>query len=131
MKIFILEDSEERIIDLIENLKGHDITICRDVPKAMEFFKPPYQLMLLDHDLGPDTLNGVKNDGTFFCDWLVSTQSGHGAERVIIHSFNLDGGKRMLKTLALGGYQYGRWQYGHSLLHWLKHQPVNPVVGGF
>jgi CheY-like chemotaxis protein len=127
VKIFILEDADERISAFIDNLKGHNLTICCDVPKAIEMFNPPYDLILLDHDLGETPLNGVQNDGTYFCEWLK--QHGRGVGRVIVHSYNLDAGKRMISRLSAGGLEYGRWIYGLSLLHWLSGQPINPVVG--
>ena len=62
MKVFILEDDPYRIVKFRDLLKGHDLTIIDSCTKVEEF-KPPYDLILLDHDLGGRQLEDHEDCG--------------------------------------------------------------------
>ncbi len=100
MKIFILEDDPMRISQLIKVLGGHDLTIidtCRDA----DLFQPPYDLVLLDHDLGSRQLEEHEDSGTAFAE-LIKDRMPHGTP-YICHSYNPAGAFRMWSTLGASG----------------------------
>lgn len=53
MRIFILEDSDERLKEFRRNLVGFDLTICKDPNEAISVLttQPPFDVLFLDHDL--------------------------------------------------------------------------------
>lgn len=96
MKVFILEDDPQRMLYLRELLYGADIThidSCREAGK----FQPPYDLILLDHDLGGRQLQEHEDCGTTFAR-LVKNKINPDAT-VVIHSYNHDGAQRMWDIL--------------------------------
>ena len=78
MKIYVLDDElnppggYEKRDQLPKVLAGHDLTLALTLEEAKEKFKPPYDLMLLDHDLN-GTFNpvGSPNTGLTFIQWMV------------------------------------------------------------
>lgn len=104
MKVFILEDDPTRVQYLKERLKGHDLTVidtCADVGR----FTPPYDLILLDHDLGGRQMTEHEDDGAHFVD-LVRDRMNRGAT-IILHSYNPEGAQRQaqrLRDVGLMGY---------------------------
>lgn len=104
MKIFILEDDAERHAIFWEELKDHDITLAKHVEEGMEKFAPPYDLYLLDHDLGNRTYvrSEDTNTGYTFLQQLAVKKAMKGAI-VVIHSFNYEGAKRMAQSAEQDG----------------------------
>jgi hypothetical protein len=99
MKIFILEDDDYRMVTLekLDAMKGAEITrivSCAEVEK----FQPPYDLILLDHDLGGRQLEEHEDNGLAFVK-LIKDKIPAGS-RVIVHSYNYDGAMNMITVLA-------------------------------
>lgn len=128
MRIFILEDDEVRIHRFLEAaskvLDKHHVTVARDAIEAKDKFQPPYDLLLLDHDLGNrhyvDTLD--ENTGSAFCKWLALVHPELVAY-VVVHSYNEAGAKNMLSILAeMPNLSPGPlWlPFGPTILKWLE-----------
>jgi CheY-like chemotaxis protein len=96
-KIFILEDSEARIEWFREELGNiFDLTITTTSSEAIASYDPPYDLILLDHDLGGEIyVNPDEGDTGFaFCKFLTSTYKEIPCP-VVIHSMNHIGAHNM------------------------------------
>ena len=100
MKIFILEDDPERIRWLRETLIDHETTFIISCI-GVDNFQPPYDLILLDHDLGGRQLKEHEDCGLTFVN-LVKDRINPEAV-IIIHSFNPDGAQRMQQALFDAG----------------------------
>lgn len=98
MKIFILEDDRERILYLRELFMDHEVTWAESVTD-IDKFAGPYDLILLDHDLGGRQMEDHEDSGTEFCKLIKGRIEG---ALVIIHSFNGVAAKRMLDILGEG-----------------------------
>lgn len=99
MKVFILEDDPVRVMHMRHRLFSHDLTVidsCKDVAK----FQPPYDLILLDHDLGGRQLTDHEDDGTAFAR-LIKGRVNDGAI-VVYHSYNPEGAQRMCSIIGRG-----------------------------
>lgn len=108
MKIFILEDDEERIRLFEQAAQGKDLTVCRDLARAAQMYEPPYDVILLDHDLGGrvmvDSLE--EETGASFCRWLGANHPTPEASTLtVVHSWNPDGAREMLRLLREIGWQ--------------------------
>lgn len=102
MKVFILEDDPTRMLYLREKLTGHDITHIESCTQA-DRFQPPYDLILLDHDLGGRQLEDHEDDGLAFVT-LVKDRVPRDAV-IVIHSYNDAGARRMAYALReVAGY---------------------------
>lgn len=119
MKVFILEDDmDERMLRLRETLYGHDIDHAESYNEAVVRWDPPYDLVLLDHDLGGNVYVPVstQNTGSGFCRWLHE-QGAPISGRVILHTWNRDGAVMMGSLLHCIVEQAPIWvPYGPSLL---------------
>jgi CheY-like chemotaxis protein len=99
MKIFILEDNEYRLKFIKSFYKVSDTFIWEaTVPNAIKAFKKnePFDLILLDHDLGEEWDPNVGN-GTDFAKFLA--EHGTGKAQIVIHSMNRAGAERMKSYL--------------------------------
>lgn len=56
MKIFILEDNPIRQRRFRTELSGHIITMAESITEAYALWKPPYDVVFLDNDLGGKTM---------------------------------------------------------------------------
>jgi CheY-like chemotaxis protein len=125
MKVFILEDDEQRIKLFEEALAGHEVTIARSCGGPMgayRKFQPPYDLILLDHDL--DQRQMVSSDdeetGFQFVKFMGKAPEVNQPE-VIIHSYNPDGAKAMHRLLDDNGWHLVlRMPFGPKLLNTLR-----------
>lgn len=94
MRIFVLEDDPDRIRWFCQRLIGHDWNCIQTCQREYEF-KPPYDLILLDHDLGgsqmgmkhgrPLGIAEAEDNGRTF---LKMIMDDIGDTPVIIHSYN-------------------------------------------
>ena len=112
MKVFVLEDDPARVQWLRERLIDHDLTVidsCADVKQ----FQPPYDLLLLDHDLGGRQMEDHEDCGETFA-WLIREHVGDAD--VIVHSYNWPGAMAMLAALGKGVYAPFRGPYFTRLL---------------
>lgn len=107
MKIFILEDDLTRIARFIEEWGAKaSLTIAKSYDEAVKKYKPGYDLLCLDHDLGGRQYVDSKdaNTGYAFVQWLVKGQYGKHVPAVIIHSYNPDGATKMGGALMNAGW---------------------------
>ena len=126
MRTFLLEDSHDRIVLFYEALHEAgvtDITARKTVSRAKATFEPPYDLVLLDHDLADEDYERPEKEdgtGTEFARWLAASQDPSTARKVIIHSYNHSGRQRMYETLAEAGWNVEQLPFGLALLDRLR-----------
>ena len=119
MKIFILEDEiycmrhhgggPSPRSSILQDVKGHDVTVCESINEAMEKWDPPYDLLLLDHDMeghfefNPDH----HNTGMVWLRWLLKDGWTKGIPKpwVILHTWNDEARKRQRKILEANGFR--------------------------
>ena len=99
MKIFILEDSNERIKQFKKRFFKEELYIERDVKAAIKLFKGnyPFDVIFLDHDLGGEEMvdSNDNNTGYQFVKWMVENYKVDGTD-IIVHSLNPQGADRMI-----------------------------------
>ena len=104
MKIFVLEDSFERIQLFRRKLADHQVTYCDDVEAAKDILKEEaFSILFLDHDLDDQIFvkSCEPNTGYQLAKWLK--ESGLTFAQIFIHSMNPVGAKnieREVKGLA-------------------------------
>src|SRR5258705_13434814 len=100
IKVFILEDDVTRVNMLLVWLRGADLTVaksCTEVDK----FQPPYDLILLDHDLGGRQMKEHEDCGLTFLR-LIKDKIDPDDSVVVFHSYNPCGAENMYKELNRG-----------------------------
>lgn len=97
MNLFVLEDDPARRALLGEQLEEGDRVVWVETCADFHRFKPPYDLILLDHDLGGRQLEDHEDSGTRFAELMVAGGFKGGA--VVVHSFNPVGALRMMQIL--------------------------------
>ena len=115
MKIFILEDSLNRIETFRRKLAGHDLVIAENAKDAIAVLgnDQVFDIMFLDHDLGgkPPEYYGQDcdidnpNTGSEVVRWMLANQQSYYP--VIIHSLNTVAAhdmKRKLEDIAMECY---------------------------
>jgi N-acetyl-beta-hexosaminidase len=129
VKIFILEDDQARISAFKSAIKPeHDVTICKWLKGkdgAFELFKPPYDLILLDHDLGGMQYvesDGVEETGYQFAKWMVALEDKlYPDTAVIVHSYNPTGAANIVALLKADGWKIViKTPFGVPLLNYLE-----------
>jgi len=105
MKIFVLEDSQERINWIKGNLNFADIDIAMDMCE-IDNFRGGYDLLMLDHDLGDRQMvdSSDENTGFEFCKWLVNNYQNKETD-IVIHSHNPSGANAMKNHLIDHGFK--------------------------
>jgi hypothetical protein len=103
MKVFILEDDEERIDWFKKNLVC-DLTIATDISEK-DKFEPPYDILFLDHDLGNEIYVPIdaENTGSTFCLTIIKSILNKDT-KIIIHSLNTGGAENMMRILQKSGF---------------------------
>lgn len=96
MKVFILEDDPGRIRWFRERFIGHDVTFIESCTEA-DKFQPPYDLILLDHDLGGRQMNEHEDCGLTFIKLIKNKLTAE--DTLVVHSYNSVGATRMLKEI--------------------------------
>ncbi len=131
MKVFILEDDAERIRLFRQALHNAttNLTIAETMVQAQKLWNPPYDVCLLDHDLGESHYssyhNGTEYDygtGYDFVQWAIKESAAKMANGMyIVHSYNSDGAIRMCNALQQGviGAEVYRQPFGPTVLSWL------------
>ena len=123
MNIFILEDDLTRIDAFITLADVHNLTIRTSVAEARKAWKPPYDIVCLDHDLGGETFvsSELENTGAGFVRDLVQSPKVHEmAKAYIVHSWNPDGAKLMVNLLVNAKCQAMRHEFGFDLIKKLR-----------
>lgn len=101
MKVFVLEDDVTRMQHLLKVLPpGTDTTIITSCAYAHKF-QPPYDLILLDHDLGGRQMALHEDCGATFLDLVMDRIPANAL--IVIHSFNAPAAWRMGKMLERNG----------------------------
>jgi hypothetical protein len=103
MKVFFLDDDPERQKFFFHNFsKFAEIDSAYNAKEAIEKFKPPYEVIFLDHDLGGRIFVDSKdiNTGSEFCRWLKDNWE-NDATPIIIHSLN-PAGVYSMKSILQG-----------------------------
>lgn len=120
MKIFILEDMEDRIDTFKSKFSKHGIVsvysldVENAIKNALEF--GPFDLFLLDHDLAPEHYGSIFDpsitsgepdditrapDGHDFTKWLIKHPEVISLNaQIYIHSLNDAGARNMARTLV-------------------------------
>lgn len=147
MRIFVLEDDLWRQKTLTEHYlsSADEITMINSCREGYQF-NPPYDLILLDHDLGGRQLEQHEDCGlTFVRQMKRYFEAYQDAGAVVIHSYNFDGAKAMAAELEglpnihvapFGGPEFNRlmgdirfeWEkrkYGSKKMP--KPSPASPV----
>lgn len=91
MKVFVLEDSPQRKWWFWGRFEGHDLTLIDSCEKK-DRFDGPYELILLDHDLGGRQMVDHEDSGLAF---VKEMKERFVDALVIIHSFNPGGAEAM------------------------------------
>lgn len=121
-RVFVLEDDPQRIRLFREALFHADATFAESCAEAIEKFAPPYAVMSLDHDLGGKVFvnSAEENTGAGFCRWLPEKAPDMWSPVVVVHSYNPDGARTMMRTLAGKGYKAIQQPFGPSVLAFLS-----------
>lgn len=107
MRVFILEDSLARLQQFHDAFRHDEVDRGTTLREGYHHFKPPYDLILLDHDLQHEHYKDLQMEigtGTEFARWLVN-RSPAPICPVIVHSFNFFGRRRMIKDLTDAGWE--------------------------
>ena len=105
MRIFILEDDQERVELFKEVLKNDELTIVDTAESAIELLNMlSFDLILLDHDLGGLQMVGTNNTntGSEVVRWMVMNQGDFPT--IIVHSHNPPAAESMQNQLRDNGY---------------------------
>ena len=101
MKIFILEDDPNRVDQFFKKLSfGHNLTVVDNVREAKAILsKTPFDIFLLDHDLGGRVYVDSKEENTGYqlARWIV--EQNISPKQIYIHSMNPTGAQNMLHEL--------------------------------
>lgn len=118
MKILFLDDRQERIDVAKERYKDDELTIVRTAQGAIERLRfQAWNLVCLDHDLGNESFVDSKrvDCGMEVVRYMTNYRGPLAlvAEKVIIHSSNLEAAMEMYTALNARGYHvfYERFRY--------------------
>lgn len=109
MKIFVLEDSAERLISFRKWLSAHDVAYAEDAWTAHPILKDQkFDVIFLDHDLGnrSDVRSDDPNTG-----YAVAKEIANGVNKntqVVVHSMNPNGALNILGVLSPGNKAFHR-----------------------
>lgn len=125
-KIFLLEDDPSRVNFIRNALVGVDaeLTHAWDVERGLAKWDGPYDVVLLDHDLGGEIFVDSANDNTG-CGFARRLPDGAIGEEttVWVHSYNPDGAReigRILRERFPFLVQLTIYPFGPRLLGWLS-----------
>lgn len=114
MRIFILEDEIYKFPrkDILKALEGHRLTVALSVDEGKKVFNPPYDLLLLDHDMRgfyeeSDAAHG--NTGWWFAQWLAGRDMP--PMKIILHSQNGVGRRNMKELLERRGFDVEEFEF--------------------
>lgn len=121
MRIFILEDEIDTVPRnaILEALKGHTLTIARTARGGRLLYAPPYDLLLLDHDMeGHYEESAHPNTGYQFLVWLMEQKLS--PVPTILHSQNYRGRNNMLNILAQNRWSAMEMPFSSVYIKFLK-----------
>lgn len=105
MKIFFLDDDKDRHRQFKMNRIGMDITAVWTYEDACAILaKTVFDVAYLDHDLSEFAAAGFPREGektgTHVAEFIAAMPAERRPKRIIIHSFNDEGRRRMGKILS-------------------------------
>lgn len=108
MRIFVLEDSKERIVKFRRCLIGHTVDYADNVADGQALIEQhQYDLIFLDHDLGGEEMVSSDDPNTGYqMARLLAENDLNKDAAVVIHTCNPNGASRMEQ--ALSGFRTGR-----------------------
>ncbi len=115
-RVFILEDDPMRMREFYRVLIGKDQVTVTHIESCSQVdrFKPPYDVICLDHDLGGRQLVEHEDNGHLFTKLVKDLINPDAA--IIVHSYNHGGARNMLETLGRGVYM----PFGPEMLNHVK-----------
>ena len=123
MRIFLLEDDPNRVAGFEIAAQGAELTHAISVEEARRKWNPPYDVVLLDHDLGGETFVDSKeeNTGAEFLRTPGVIEGMRGA-LIVVHSYNPSGAEHMVRQVWDGGvYTVGKLAFSKRLLALVQH----------
>jgi CheY-like chemotaxis protein len=128
--VLILEDSVERHASFRRIFSGHNVVIVETVDEAIrELSLGKWDWLFLDHDLGGKTMvESGPGTGYEVAMWLRDRPEMF-PDRIIIHSFNPEGSKRMWSSLPGSYLVPGAWGYTDLLENWDKASEILETQG--
>lgn len=113
-KIFILEDSHDRIAIFEPLLEEYDVVVTETADEAIRVLREePFDTIFMDHDLGgvPPGYYGAHTDpnsemtGSEVARWMAESKLDRNVQ-VFIHSMNPEGAKSMQNILVDAGFKF-------------------------
>jgi len=101
MRILILEDTDERIVQFKRKLIGKQVTFTKKADECIKLLteEPTFDYIFLDHDLSVEFSRPGKGTGYEVADWIASNPS-KAPRHILIHSLNNIGAAAMMKRLG-------------------------------
>lgn len=128
LRVFVLDDDPTRhnlFREWLFDAKGVDFDLTAtwtagEAIRQLDTAPEPFHLIFLDHDLGGQAyVESGPGTGQEVADWLAGQFVRFVAlgptPKVVVHSWNPDGGKRMFDTLSDAGFDVDRAWFGPSL----------------
>lgn len=122
MRVFILEDDPLRMQEFRKVLTKRDPKVQIDHAEScsqVDRFKPPYDLICLDHDLGGRQMGAHEDNGLMFVRQIKPLIDPSTV--ILIHSWNGPGARNM--QAEVGGLYYpfgsGGWNKIMHSVKWL------------
>lgn len=129
LKIFILDDElftggyekRDRLLPALDG-KGHKITVALSCEEAKLKFEPPYDLMLLDHDMEGiyEHRDSHPNTGFQFVKWMIQQGLKKPLPQIILHSVNARNRGRMRALLEPEGFHVVEMPFNTQYVNFLK-----------
>ena len=113
MRVFVLDDSDERLRIFRSKLIGHTVITAKTVSEAISALGKdgPFEYIFLDHDLADQTMvPSGPGTGYEVAQWLAQHPEKQ-APNIILHSFNPDGRKAMASALPKAQESPGAWLF--------------------
>lgn len=103
MKILILEDSGDRILEFKKRLGSHDVTFTEDTKECIHLLKEQtWDYICLDHDMG--TVFEQLGEGTGYeVARFIAEHPSYAPRHILIHSMNNVGAAAMMLVLGRVG----------------------------
>ena len=111
-KVFVLDDSDERLAWFEEKMKDYNLTTCSSVPEAKaKWGTGDFDVLFLDHDLGNE------ETGVDFCEFVAESTSRE-KYRVVVHSHNPGGAENMTAALPQDRFVVPAYPFGRLVRAW-------------
>lgn len=105
IKIFILEDNDERIIQFRKNFINAELTIVKKSKSAIKILRKenPFDYIFLDHDLGGEEMvQSGEGTGYEVAQWLAKNTLKKPKYSLYVHSLNGPGASNIINELKYG-----------------------------